>query len=113
VVLEEASAVCGPLAMVGAQTGCLRCWLLQQCDQDEQWAAIATQMAATTSLAKRGEDPLLAGIVGSYAAGQVVGALAGETVTCHGNLVRFTLPGLLPTISELPQHERCDCTGLV
>ncbi|MDR1295399.1 MAG: TOMM precursor leader peptide-binding protein [Bifidobacteriaceae bacterium] len=108
VVLSEISGTVGPWVTPGAGP-CLRCLALHRTDEDPAWPGMATQVSVKSAVAARGEDPALAGLIGSYAAAQVVCALTGHRPPCAETTIAFHLPDYTTSAIRWTPHPECGC----
>jgi hypothetical protein len=110
VVVGDASIECGPWVAPG-RTACLRCLALRRAARDPAWPALATQRAARSAVAARGEDPALAALAGAHAAAQVIAALTGDEPACANATYDFRLPDYAVQRAEWAPHADCGCRG--
>jgi len=107
VVLGEAGAVVGPLALPG--TGpCLRCVELHRAEDDRDWPLVHAQLCALARSSPAPEPAALAHLVAGVAASQVLAHLDGHEPVTAAAALEVSLPQGTTERRERPPHEACD-----
>lgn len=109
--VRELTGVVGPLVVPG-HTSCLRCQDLHRTDRDSAWPLLAAQLATPTRQCREAGDGVLATLVASCAALQVLAFIDGcdpVPATVDGTL-EVTLPDWRIRRRSWPLHPGCGCT---
>ncbi|MDR2564656.1 MAG: ThiF family adenylyltransferase [Bifidobacteriaceae bacterium] len=107
VVIGELDITLGPWVPKGSGP-CLRCQRLWAVENDPCWPGLATQRFVRPVVASRGEDPLLAQVIGGLAAAHILQGLAGAKPPTHGRTVAMALPTYELTWTDLKEHPKCN-----
>ncbi|MEV7972591.1 hypothetical protein [Cellulomonas sp. NPDC089187] len=108
VVLREADALVGPLAVSGG--ACPRCVELARADLDPIWPQVLGLLCSADQ--DRPEPVVLAAVTGALAAAEALALIDGGQPVTRGHQYEIPLPTAEPRLRAWAAHPECGCAAL-